>query len=465
MRAIKKSIPIVTLIGTDIIAIVLAFLFAYFSRLKILPVISRGLPRPLPFSQLTNYWFLILLWPIVFAYEGLYTRKYPTEEETLQIWKGTAIAGLISIFILFYVRGFLVSRAIIILALLFIGIFVPLFRRIAKNILNRLGLWTTKAIIIGNDDAIMSLIKYLNKNPEIGYTVVEHIRVSKGENPTNLIKNIEMNLKKHGRCALFISGYELKTTFLPILAERLKGHVEEIVYVPNLEGLRVANLQVEHMGAGVVMKLKTPLLTRPNLLIKRTFDLISSIILLILTLPLFLIIAIAIKLDSKGPIFFVQRRIGKGGKIFSCYKFRTMFLDADRRLKEVLDNDENARIEWQTHKKLSRDPRVTRIGRILRRFSLDELPQLLNVLFGQMSLVGPRPYLEEELPDLSRDIKIITSVKPGLTGLWQVSGRSNLSFRERAVLDEYYVRNWSLWLDFIILLKTIGVILKGDGAY
>lgn len=465
MRALKRAIPIFTLIGIDILAIVLAFLFAYLIRLKVLTLISEGLPKPLPFSQLINYWFLVLLWPIVFAYEGLYTRKYPTEEEILQIWKGIAIAGLLSIFILFYVRGFLVSRAIIILALIFIGVFVPLLRRLAKIFLHKLGLWTVQAIIIGNDDAITSLIKYLDKNPEIGYSVVEHIAVSEKQTPEELIKTIETTLKKHGRCALFISGYELETTFLPTLAERLKGLVEEIVYIPNLEGLRVANLQVEHMGAGVVMKLKTPLLTRPNLMIKRTFDIIFSLILLILTLPLFIIIGISIKLDSKGPVLFIQRRIGKGGKVFPCYKFRTMFLDAGRRLQEVLENDENAQIEWVTHKKLARDPRVTRIGRILRRFSLDELPQLINVLIGQMSLVGPRPYLEEELPDLSRDIKVITSVKPGLTGLWQVSGRSNLSFKERAVLDEYYVKNWSLWLDFIILLKTIGVIIKGDGAY
>jgi len=213
------------------------------------------------------------------------------------------------------------------------------------------------------------------------------------------------------------------------------------------------------------MKLKSPLLTRPNLILKRLFDLVASGVLFLLALPLGLLIALAIKLDSKGPILFVQRRVGYRGRTFPCYKFRTMYVDAEDRLQQVLRSDPHARRQWEEHKKLPQDPRVTRVGKILRRFSLDELPQLINVLKGDMSLVGPRPYLEEELPDLARDVQVITSVKPGLTGLWQVSGRSDLTFRERAILDEYYVRNWSLWLDLVILIKTLSVILKGDGAY
>ncbi len=461
----KLGVPLLLLLS-DLVAIILAFLIAFWLRATWIPQWFHVLPEVLPVKAILNYWFLILIWPLVFAYEGLYTRKLPSEVELLQIWKGTLIAGLLAFAALFYVRGYAVSRLILLLSLLGIAILVPLCRSLTKRILTTLGLWATRALLVGQDDLSQSLQSYLSHHPEMGYRIVGVMEPP--EEATSLekfLQELDQRVQAVRPGAIFLSGKQLPTRILQELMERYVGRVEEILYLPDLEGLRIANMDIEHLGTGVVMKLKGPLLTRPNLILKRVFDVVASILLLILALPIWLAIALAIKWDSPGPVLFVQRRVGYKGRTFPCYKFRTMYVDAEDRLQAVLKADPEARKQWEEHRKLPRDPRVTRVGRFLRRFSLDELPQLLNVLKGDMSLVGPRPYLEEELPDLARDVQIITSVKPGLTGLWQVSGRSDLTFRERAILDEYYVRNWSLWLDLVILIKTLSVILKGDGAY
>ncbi len=454
------------LLFSDLAAIVFSFFVAFWLRATWIPQWFHVLPEVLPLSAIRDYWFLILIWPLVFAYEGLYTRRWPTEVELLQIWKGTLIAGLLAFAALFYVRGYAVSRLILLLSLAGILVLVPLFRSLTKRLLSMTRLWATRALLVGQDDLSQSLQSYLTHHPELGYRIVDVVKpplLDAGLPP--FLEILDARIQQIRPGAIFLSGKHVPTKILQDLVERYAGQVDEILYIPDLEGLRIANMDIEHLGTGVVMKLKSPLMTRPNLLLKRLFDLVGATLLLLVGLPLWLLIALAIKLDSRGPVFFVQRRVGYQGRTFPCYKFRTMYVDAEDRLQKLLKTDPHAREQWERHKKLPQDPRVTRVGRILRRLSLDEVPQLLNVLKGDMSLVGPRPYLEEELPDLARDVQVITSVKPGLTGLWQVSGRSDLTFRERAILDEYYVRNWSLWLDLVILIKTLSVILKGEGAY
>jgi lipopolysaccharide/colanic/teichoic acid biosynthesis glycosyltransferase len=199
---------------------------------------------------------------------------------------------------------------------------------------------------------------------------------------------------------------------------------------------------------------------------KAVFEFVLALVAFLLLLPLFLVIAAAIKLTSRGPAFFVQERFGRRGKTIEIVKFRTMYADARRRLEDYLKTNPAARAEWETYKKLkSYDPRVTRVGRFLRRHSLDELPQLANVIRGDMGIVGPRPYLEAELQEMMQVKSILFQVKPGITGLWQISGRSNVPFAERLRLDEQYIRNWSLWTDIVILFKTVRVTLLGQGAF
>jgi Undecaprenyl-phosphate galactose phosphotransferase WbaP len=206
------------------------------------------------------------------------------------------------------------------------------------------------------------------------------------------------------------------------------------------------------------------LLDQNSIILKRVFDLAIGFVLAIISLPLLVIIALLIKLESPGPAFYRQERLGQRGKTIHYLKFRTMRLGAEDELEQLLKDSPAARQEFEKHHKLKKDPRVTRVGRFLRKFSLDELPQFWHVLQGEMSLVGPRAYMTEELKDIGDYAPLILQVRPGVTGWWQVMGRHATTFQRRLQLDEYYISNWSIWLDIYILLKTIWVIASGVGA-
>jgi Undecaprenyl-phosphate galactose phosphotransferase WbaP len=199
-------------------------------------------------------------------------------------------------------------------------------------------------------------------------------------------------------------------------------------------------------------------------ILKSIIDITAAAMLLVLSSPVFLLVAL-MNLGSGGPIFFAHRRIGIGGKPFYCLKFRTMVINGDQLLKDALESDPALAAEWHATQKLKNDPRVTRIGKFLRKTSLDELPQLINVLLRQMSLVGPRPIVESEVRFYGDDIAHYYATRPGVTGLWQVSGRSNTSYTRRVQLDVWYVNNWTVWLDIAVLLKTFPAVLARTGAH
>jgi len=215
-----------------------------------------------------------------------------------------------------------------------------------------------------------------------------------------------------------------------------------------------------HPALQIQYNLLNPIL----MIIKRIIDLLLSLISLVITSPLFLLFSLLIRIDSPGPILYRQKRMGKGGKSFDFYKFRTMIVDADQRLAELLASDKKQHDEFDTYHKLFNDPRVTRVGRFLRKISFDEFPQIINVFKGDMSWVGPRAYIPSELEDMGESAAIIHRVSPGLTGWWQVMGRHNVTFEERLRMDEYYISNFSLLMDVFILIKTIPVILSGHGV-
>jgi undecaprenyl-phosphate galactose phosphotransferase len=204
---------------------------------------------------------------------------------------------------------------------------------------------------------------------------------------------------------------------------------------------------------------------RSNRYLKSFFVIVTLMALFPLWGGVLLGLCLAVKLSSPGPVFFLQKRIGNGGREFWCFKFRTMVLDADECLEQYLVENPLARHEWDNERKLKNDPRITPIGRILRRTSLDELPQMFNVLKGEMSLIGPRPIVAEEIEKYGNYFSYYKSVCPGISGLWQVSGRNDVDYAQRVMLDTFYVRNWSLWLDFMILLRTIPAVLRKNGAY
>jgi Undecaprenyl-phosphate galactose phosphotransferase WbaP len=198
---------------------------------------------------------------------------------------------------------------------------------------------------------------------------------------------------------------------------------------------------------------------------KHAFDILATLMMGLWAVPLGLLIALAIVLDSRGPVFFTHMRVGKGGRLFPLRKFRSMVKNADQCLEQHLRDDPELAREWSLSHKLRRDPRVTRVGRWLRKTSMDELPQLWNVLRGEMSLVGPRPIVSAEAAKYGSAFDLYKQVSPGLTGLWQVSGRTHARYRRRVALDCHYIRNWTLFLDLKILLKTVAVVVRGHGAY
>jgi undecaprenyl-phosphate galactose phosphotransferase len=198
---------------------------------------------------------------------------------------------------------------------------------------------------------------------------------------------------------------------------------------------------------------------------KRAFDILGSIIGILILIPLTVIIAILnFVCGDKGPVFYSHERIGKYGKKFKMYKFRTMCIDSDKKLEELLKKDEETRKEWEAHRKLSNDPRITKIGKILRKTSIDEFPQFINVLKGEMSLVGPRAVVDDEIELFGESKKLVLSVKPGVTGYWAANGRSSTSYEERVEMESYYAQNCSMILDINILFKTVVSVIKKEGA-
>jgi Undecaprenyl-phosphate galactose phosphotransferase WbaP len=249
------------------------------------------------------------------------------------------------------------------------------------------------------------------------------------------------------------------------LLERYGSSFAHLLVIPDLFEFSSLWVEAKDMGGVLGLEVRQRLLLPGPRLTKFLIDLAATLVGGLLVLPLIGIIALLIKLDSPGPIFYSQLRIGQGGEFFKAWKFRTMVQNADYALKDYLERHPELQEAWERDQKLRYDPRITRIGRFLRRTSLDELPQLWNILRGEMSLVGPRPIIEEEIPRYGDKFSLYTKVIPGLTGLWQVSGRNNITYQERVSLDAYYVRNWSVWLDVYILLRTVWVVLTGEGAY
>ncbi|HWP09428.1 MAG TPA: exopolysaccharide biosynthesis polyprenyl glycosylphosphotransferase [Polyangiaceae bacterium] len=246
--------------------------------------------------------------------------------------------------------------------------------------------------------------------------------------------------------------------------ERFADHYTNVLIIPDLFNLTHFGAPTRYLGGALGIEVQRQLLLRGPRIVKRAMDIIITGIGLILALPLLVPLAIMIRLDSPGSAFHKQKRLGQDGVRFEALKFRTMFLDAEARLSEVLASDPALRAEYEESHKLVRDPRVTRVGRFLRKFSLDEIPQLWNVLMGDMSLVGPRPYLEREIPDMAQKESVILRVKPGITGIWQVTVRNESTFEQRLQLDVEYVRNWSPWLDLYILARTVPVVFGGTGT-
>ena len=272
-------------------------------------------------------------------------------------------------------------------------------------------------------------------------------------------------LHKKGLETLIVVPSETPDDWIRNIVDAPNSHVKRILFVTDLGKLSGVDVRSYDLNGMLGLELRQNLLSLPGQWTKRGIDLFLALLSSAAFSPVALLIAALIKLDSRGPVIYKQKRVGRRGKLFYVWKFRTMVQNADEILQNYLERHPEMQEEWETTQKLKKDPRVTRVGRVLRKFSLDELPQLVNVLRGEMSLVGPRPCMPQQIDLYSHVFELYKRVRPGITGLWQVSGRNNTTYEERVRLDEYYVRNWSIWLDIYILAKTVWVVLKREGAY
>ncbi len=461
----RKIISILALVAADILSLLLSFHLAYLIRVEIIQeLFNISNPWFFPIEHFYRMYYLLLVFILIFSYEKLYSyhRRLNFSEELVFIARGLFISVVLIALLVYLSRTYeFFTRTIPILMMFIAMIIVPLVRFFVKKLLMALGCYTKYTSVIGKPGETAQVIPNLKKLGSIGYKITNVIDLD-----TNLNQETITNepLKKVDTVIIVSKGIEKER--LNDLINRWENHVKEIKIVSDSSYLKTIGVETEYVEELLVMRMANNLLSPFNRFLKRVFDLAVSIAATILLLPLFLVTAVIIKIDSRGPVLFIQERFKKEGKKFKLLKFRTMYVDADAKLKEYLRQHPELQEEWDRYKKLkSYDPRVTRVGKLLRRLSLDEAPQILNVLKGHMSIVGPRPYLPREKQEIQQSAAIIFRVKSGLTGLWQIKGRNELDFETRLKLDEFYVRNWSFLLDITIILKSFGAVLKGKGAY
>jgi Undecaprenyl-phosphate galactose phosphotransferase WbaP len=272
-------------------------------------------------------------------------------------------------------------------------------------------------------------------------------------------------VKRYNIKMAIIAMPELDPGKLKILLNTSVSAFRYNVLIPNFHNISNIFMPVRDFNGVLGIETSNKFKMEFNVAIKRLMDLSIVIIGGLITLPILLLIALLVKLTSSGPVLYKHNRVGKNGSHFYAYKFRSMAVDSKERLEKLLESDPEIREEWEKNHKLVHDPRITGFGRFLRRTSFDEIPQILNILKGEMSLVGPRPIVDDEIEKYGEDYDRIFSIKPGLTGLWHVSGRSDTNYSERVAYDTYYLQSWSVWLDLWIIFKTFGVVLIGKGAY
>ncbi|SCF09016.1 Undecaprenyl-phosphate galactose phosphotransferase, WbaP/exopolysaccharide biosynthesis polyprenyl glycosylphosphotransferase [Micromonospora mirobrigensis] len=332
--------------------------------------------------------------------------------------------------------------------------------------------WSRKVLVVGDTAHVLELVHTLRREPYAGYQVVGACI------PDALLAPVPQRLDDvpvvgsfrgipeaataigADTVAVTASG-ELTAARLRRLGWQLEGTGVDLVVAPALTDVAGPRIHTRPVAGLPLIHVEAPEFRGARKLVKGLVDRAAAALALLLLTPLIAVICLAIKLDSRGPVLFRQVRVGQGGREFGVFKFRTMVVNADALLAELAARNETDGLMF----KMRDDPRVTRVGRLLRKWSLDELPQLVNVLLGQMSLVGPRPPLPSEVARYDGDVARRLLVKPGMTGLWQVSGRSDLSWEDGIRLDLYYVENWSLAADLTILWKTVGAVLQGRGAY
>jgi exopolysaccharide biosynthesis polyprenyl glycosylphosphotransferase len=463
------------LVAADGVLILLAFISAYYIRYELQwfravdPVSQVGLAAYIPFGLV-----LVLILPISFRFSGVYPyrRGRSLIEETYTIATATAVGVMAMIITILFFRPLLYSRLIFFYAAILVTLFLGVGRFALQLTLDHLrhhGVGVRRSILVGAGDVGRMVMRTMVARPDYGFQLIGFLDDNPAKSFTNIGPYRALGPVDNLSQVLEVETVDTVVICLPWqshrMIQRLLRTCEQSAVraqvVPDLFQLTKNQVIVEELNGIPLLSTRDISLQGWNFVIKRAFDLVISVSGGILALPLCALIAIAIKLDSPGPVIFSQMRVGRNGEPFRCYKFRSMVEGAANMRQDLGELNEATGPLF----KVRNDPRRTRVGRLIRRLSLDELPQLINVLRGEMSWVGPRPNLPEEVAQYQEWHKKRLTVSPGITGMWQVSGRSDLTFDEMVLLDIYYVENWNLAMDLGILLRSIPAIVRARGAY
>lgn len=457
-----------TFLLTVIVALLAATLFRYYT------IGYYGFPASVDAGRILIVFsiaFMILIFRSVFL--GHYTQFRPFWIELKEVIKTVGMIAAFDAFILFAI-GVHFSRLWFGFFLVFSCISIPYARHRAKQWMISRALWYQPTFIVGTGTNARRTAKALQSDASLGHEIFGFIDLrdrnvrNKRIDDIPVYADIEIAQAHIDTAATLIFAFET-TADLNEHRELLDQALAESIHL----AIVPPSMKLPLYGATVVgifrhdtalIKLQNRLADPTAQFIKRAVDIVLGLFLLIIFSPVFAFLAITICRDG-GPVFYNHTRLGKNGKIFKCHKFRTMKTDSEHLLRDYLKENPDANSDWLLKRKLKKDPRVTQIGQYLRRTSVDELPQLVNVIKGEMSLVGPRPIVTDEVPHYGSLISYYLNMTPGMTGLWQVSGRTDTSYEERVKLDVWYCKNWTLWNDVVVLLKTFNTLVSRHGAY
>jgi Undecaprenyl-phosphate galactose phosphotransferase WbaP len=357
----------------------------------------------------------------------------------------------------------------------FLGLLIlaPLTHYTVKRGLKKAGLWGKPVVVLSYRETGTNITTLLDQEWELGYNpiAVFNYRLGNSESPSDRVDHqrvlanvVEIARERAVDTAIFAMPLARREQLVKLVG-LASISFEHVLVIPDLNGVTNSAVVARDLAGTFAVEIKYNLLNPWALRAKRAADLVATVIGGTLVVPLLVVLALLVYLESGGAVLYTDRRMGQNGNLFSCVKFCTMVPDAEASLQRILERDPRLREEYSTYHKLHDDPRVTTVGRFLRKTSLDELPQLWNVLRGEMSLVGPRPYLPRESKEIGIAQSEILRVPPGISGPWQVAGRNQAAFGERVQMDVHYVRDWSVWLDIVLLCRTVKTVLLGRGAY
>lgn len=452
---------------------VLLLIFEYIAIIvaeKISLIIQNNIPYTVGKFYIPDIYFYLVI-PAIYIFFVEHTKVnerfiffWETMQRTFYAVLYSEIFCIIALYV-FKSSNYL-SRSYIVIFFMISFLSLYLFRQLLVKTCNRLNILKTPVIFVGNGKATEDIIYFTNHNNCFGIKVADI--VEEIEDISQLRKNIIRKIEQLKVKTIIIAIPNLEKNKLLDLVEDIQPLVRNLMFVPNTVGIPVINLEVKKIYESnmLLLSIRNNLAKKTNRRIKRIFDIVFSLLTMVIIIPVSIIVMILIMIESPGaaPIF-KHYRVGRGGTLFPCYKFRSMVPNAKEKLQEYLKNNPEAKIEWDKYFKLKNDPRITKIGKIIRKTSIDELPQFINVLKGEMSWVGPRPIIKDEIHYYGKYIKDYYAVLPGITGMWQVSGRSEIGYKDRVSLDVWYVRNWSIWIDITLILKTIKIVLFRKGAY